>query len=220
MQRTDNVNVNTKRYWEDVYSDPEKIEMCETESIGADHPIVIGNKWVFPSNRLLFLASMVREHEKIIDIGCGTGTIVRKVLEKYPFNEAWGVDISSNIVERNKEKIPGGIFFQQTIGNLDKVPENYFDIAFAGEVMEHLEDPLLLFKDAWNVLKDGGKFVVTTPFKKSVTSNEHVWYFNQDDVSNFYIQTGFSNIEFFNLPNMEKFIIIVASGEKHEKSSS
>ena len=41
--------------------------------------------------------------------------------------------------------------------------DNQFDLIIAIEVMEHLEDPWLFFREALRVIKDNGKFIFSSP---------------------------------------------------------
>jgi 2-polyprenyl-3-methyl-5-hydroxy-6-metoxy-1,4-benzoquinol methylase len=217
MKKTGNLDVNTKFYWDNIYGDIDKRKQYDVESGDLDHPVTVNGIFIYPSKRFDTAVTLIKDGEKVLDIGCGTGSFVRRVLEKYPFNEVWGVDISSVVVEANKVKIPDGVFIQQRIGALDKVPENYFDVVFSGEVMEHLQDPHTLFRDAYTCLKDGGRFVTTAPLDNMVNSSEHVWYLTKDDVTNFYQDAGFNDVYFIDLPELEKELIIFAIGEKCPK---
>lgn len=192
-------------------------DMLEELSNTLDHPIVCNNVFVHPSKRFSTLVDNIKEGDKLLDIGCGVGTLLEGVIERYPYNEVWGVDISDVAIEKCKEKIPNGVFFPQHVGSLDKVPDDYFDVVFSGEVIEHLEDPSLLFKDAYRVLKGGGRFIVTTPNDKTVNSLEHVWFITEDDITKFYEDAGFSDVEFIKLPELERMIIIFATGIKCPK---
>jgi 2-polyprenyl-3-methyl-5-hydroxy-6-metoxy-1,4-benzoquinol methylase len=214
VKRTNNLNVNTKYYWDDVYGTVSKRDEYNIESGDMDHPMNVGDKFIYPSRRFNTAVEQVKEGDKVLDIGCGTGKFVEKVINKYPFNEVWGIDLSSVVIEDNKLRVPEIVFIQQRIGALDKVPENYFDIVFSGEVIEHLEDPMMLFKDAYNCLKVGGRFITTTPREKSVNSNEHIWYISDDDVKGFYKDAGFINLQHIQLPELEKHMIIFTIGEK------
>lgn len=217
MKKTGNLDVNTKFYWDNVYGDINKQKQYDVESGYLDHPVNVNGMFIYPSRRFSTAVNLIKDGEKVLDIGCGTGSFIRRTLEKYPFNEVWGVDISSTVIESNKVKIPDGVFIQQRIGSLDKVPENYFDVVFSGEVIEHLQDPEILFKDAYNCLRDGGRFITTTPLGTNVNSSEHIWYIMKEDVEGFYKNTGFTNVEFITLPELEKELIIFAIGEKCPK---
>jgi len=149
----------------------------------------------------------------VLDIGCGVGIPGRLVLENKKNCEIWGVDISDDIIEANKKEVPEGKWLHGYVGSID-VPDNYFDVVFSGEVLEHIDTPSDLLNDAYKALKKGGKFVLTTPREDGVESSEHVWYFTVEDVENLYLNAGFKSVKFVDLPDMEHLMIIYAVGKK------
>jgi ubiquinone/menaquinone biosynthesis C-methylase UbiE len=216
MKKTGNLNINTKFYWDYAYANSTFEDSIEREANRTE-------KWVFnekqgrgvrPTKRFITALTFVKDGDKVLDIGCGWGHFIELVIEKYPFNEVWGVDISTSVIERNKAKNDGGIYYQQYVGHMDKVPDNYFDVVFSGEVLEHMDDPADLIKDACRVLKTGGSFVLTTPLGRSVDSSEHIWYFEKDDIYQLFSDNGFTEPKFVELPNLEKALVIFAVGEK------
>jgi len=44
------------------------------------------------------------------------------------------------------------------------VPDNSYDIAIMGELLEHVPDPMLVLKEAYRIIKPGGKILATVPF--------------------------------------------------------
>ena len=197
MLRTDNIQINVGTYWDGVYSDPER----QKEYWGK-------------SERFIKALEYLKPKDKFLDIGCGVGTMCKMVEDKYPDVEIWGADISKKTMERNKTLYPKMKFFANRVGSLRDIPDNYFDVVFAGEILEHLDDPDQLFKDAYSKLKKGGIFIVTTPYKDAVHSQEHVWYFDNDDIENLYINNGYSEMHFEKLPNMEYLYVMFSWGVK------
>lgn len=214
MKKTGNLNINIKPYWDRIYADHNKRETYDIMSGEIDEGKFVDGVYIRPSKRIKTASDMVSEGEKSLDIGCGVGTFTKHILAKYPHNECWGVDISRSVVEANKEKMPEAVWYQQHVGILDAVPENYFDVVFSGEVIEHLDDPADLLKDAYNSLKSGGRFILTTPKDEAVRSPEHVWYFSKKDIKELFENNGFVDIEFIDLPDVEKEIIIFCVGVK------
>lgn len=216
MKRTNNDNINFKSYWNKIYTEKKDQEHLEKTSSFTDEWVIDPRNGaaIRPSKRFKTAIDQIKEHERVLDIGCGFGIFTGGVIEKFPMNEVWGVDISDAVIEDNKIKHPDVIYHQQYVGNLNKVPTDYFDVVFSGEVLEHLDDPIQLFKDASACLKKGGRFIVTTPLNRSVDSPEHVWYFDKDDITEMFRATGFELPQFIDLPDVEKHIVIFAIGEK------
>jgi len=197
MIQTGNDNINTKIYWDHIYTTPAKNLLYWTDS-----------------RRYSKAVEYVKDGDKFIDLGCGVGIPGRMVEHSKKNCEVWGVDISEEIIENNKENNPGTTYHQGYVGNIDFLPKNYFDVVFCGEVIEHLDDPTAAFKDAYRILKKGGKFVVTTPEEDHITSPEHYWYFTRDDVKKFFKDVGFKKLEFVDLGDLEYLLVIFGIGIK------
>ena len=216
MKKTGNENINTKFYWDFIYSTKTYMEDLEKLANKSGRWIndPISQCSIRPSNRFETALGLVKDKERVLDLGCGYGIFAEMVINKYPFNEVWGTDISSKVIERNKTKESGVVYHQQSLGFMDKVPDDYFNLVFAGEILEHLDNPSMLFEDAKRILKVGGRLIVTTPFSFAIQSPEHVWFFEKEDVEKFYTDGGFTKPEFIELPEMEKVQVIFAVGEK------
>lgn len=197
MLKTGNSQINTKIYWDYIYTTPAK-EL---------------DYWK-DTNRFPKALDYVKDGDKFIDIGCGVGIPSRLVKRMRKDCEVWGVDLSESVINKNKSEEPDIRFEQGCVGNLDNLPKNYFDVVFAGELIEHLDDPSVLFNDAHRILKKGGKLIVTTPQNDGVISPEHLWYFNKDDVEDMYFNAGFKNLEFVDLPDMEHILVFFTVGVK------
>lgn len=90
---------------------------------------------------------------RILDIGCNWGEI-HNYLDKKQGKIAYGMDIiltnyRDNVVRADAHYIP---FKDET-----------FDSIFAGEIIEHLEDPAQFLREVERVLKRGGHLILTTP---------------------------------------------------------
>ena len=42
-------------------------------------------------------------------------------------------------------------------------PESFFDTVIAGEILEHIEEPIKFLRECFTILEDGGKLVLSTP---------------------------------------------------------
>ncbi len=198
MRPTGNEQLNTRIYWDHVYTTPAKYK----------------DYWR-KTYRFYALLEFVKDGDKVIDLGCGVGLPCYLVRDKKKNCETWGVDISDEIIRMNKQTDPQTKWFQGYIGGLDFLPENYFDVVFCGEVIEHLDDPSFLFKDAYRILKKGGKLIITTPIESHVISHEHVWLFEKIDIIKLFHDSGFKRkVYLVDLPDMEHALVYFAIGTK------
>lgn len=96
---------------------------------------------------------------KILDLGCGDGEISQKIL-RLGF-DVYGIDIIPTVVKKAKRK-----GMKVSVGDISgyfPFQNAYFDIVFAGEIIEHLFDTKKFLSETCRVLKRGGIFLVTTP---------------------------------------------------------
>jgi methionine biosynthesis protein MetW len=117
---------------------------------------------------LKVFAGLEQDVTRLLDIGCGEGSITLRLKHACNAVEVYGVDEDSDSITLAKEK---GI--KACILDVDNspypFPNDYFDAVFAGEVLEHLTDPDHFFEEIHRILRKKGTFVITTP-------NFAAWY--------------------------------------------
>ena len=155
------------------------------------------------SPRFLHVASLVSSYDNgsnILDYGCGHGHLVINLAKQYPDLIFIGIDISNKNIQFAKDWAKednvlnvefyhadimqgwSSIFWSEQVDTLDGV--------LCCEVMEHVEDYYLLGTRLMTLLKDGGKFIATTPygrwewqsFEEHAPSRFHVHHFERDDI--------------------------------------
>ncbi len=203
-------NINTRTYWNTVYGSLDK--RSEYASQGATWTAV-GEKNIAPTYRFTETLSRIDDGQKVLDIGCGVGVFTKMVKTTYPNCEVWGTDISDQACHDNTMEMPSITYLNRTVGDISDLPTD-FDIVFSGEVLEHIDDPSQLFKDAYSVLKPGGRFILTTPNGGAVVTPEHMHEFAHEDIEQLYIENGFDVPRFVYLPDMEHLLVIYAIGVK------
>lgn len=71
-----------------------------------------------------------------------------------------GVDLDPRVVENP-------MLDEGRVANADRIPyeDSRFDVVFSDNVLEHLDNPLQVFREVERVLKPGGVFLFKTPNK-------------------------------------------------------
>lgn len=100
-----------------------------------------------------------------LDVGCGNGWVVRKMVDHPECHYAAGVDGSQNMIAKAKSNDPHGKYFCQDIR--DWVPPTTFDLVHSMEVFYYIEQPDILIQNIYDFwLKTGGKLIMGIDFYK------------------------------------------------------
>ncbi|MBI3599652.1 MAG: class I SAM-dependent methyltransferase [Nitrospinae bacterium] len=122
--------------------------------IGGDYRF----KWICET----YFKKAASDNEKVLDIGCGEGTLVRMLAERG--YESYGVDASLSGIEHAKKKnIPERIFLSDIETEGVPFPDYLFDCVCCFETIEHLTNPYRAMSEIKRVLKPSGKLLVSIP---------------------------------------------------------
>lgn len=97
----------------------------------------------------------------VLDLGCGTGTLVVLIAQRYPKARVVGVDPDPRALARARRKARrGGVLVALDEGYADSLayPDGSFDRVFSSFMLHHLEpgDKVRALREARRVLRDGG----------------------------------------------------------------
>lgn len=101
--------------------------------------------------------------KRVLEVGFGEGLLVRKLMIN---NEVHGIDVGRNSITCAYDE---GWFDQACLLYMDAsteefpYPNDYFDIAFCLETMEHIASPFHVVWEVQRCLKGGGLFVLSVP---------------------------------------------------------
>lgn len=133
------------------------------------------------------------ERKKILEFGSGLG----QNLFWIPGNRRVGYDISNFAVEFFKSK--GG----NATTDINRIPDNVFDIVFSAHVLEHVDNPLETLRVMHSKLRKGGKLILITPLDKAkkiknknlgADVNQHLWTWSPQLMYNLLIRAGFEPV--------------------------
>lgn len=110
-------------------------------------------------------------YKSILEIGGGEFSTLKALGAKYP-SELWGVDLYVPQAQ--------GIHFVHGSVELDetrrKIPNDYFDLILANDVLEHLVDTELFLNMVFQKLRAGGYFVCSVPNARQVRFIFHLFF--------------------------------------------
>lgn len=102
----------------------------------------------------------VKQGDKVLEIGCGTGLFTRKFYEATQA-DITAIDISEDLLEQARKLLPGVVFQVDDAMNLS-FGEKTFDVVYGSSVLHHLEFDSSL-KEIMRVLKPGGRMIFAEP---------------------------------------------------------
>ena len=111
---------------------------------------------------LISQANIESDHS-VLDVGCGTGTLIVMLKRQYPAVQVVGLDPDAKALRRaGKKTRRAGVSVQLDHGFADELPypERSFDRVFSSFMFHHLEEPERerTSREVLRVLKPGGSF--------------------------------------------------------------
>jgi SAM-dependent methyltransferase len=149
-------------------------------------------RWRFELITRLVAEQKTGQTFRILDAGCGTGQML-KHLEQ--LGDAIGIDSSAQATSfaqsRGVKKLVRGSITDVPF------PEATFDCIVALDVIEHIEDDFGILQSLHEVLKPGGRLIITVPAYKLLWSehdeiNHHKRRYTAPDLRRLIEQAGFS----------------------------
>jgi trans-aconitate 2-methyltransferase len=102
----------------------------------------------------------VRDGLRVVDLGCGTGELTRKLADELPGSEVVGIDSSPEMLERAREQAHEGLRFEP--GTIENV-EGEWDLIFSHAAIHWVDDQRALVARLLSRLKPGGQLAVQLP---------------------------------------------------------
>ncbi|MEZ4595900.1 MAG: class I SAM-dependent methyltransferase [Chloroflexota bacterium] len=116
--------------------------------------------WRFGQDRRLAMVEqwVALEGARILDVGCGIGTYVRRF--RAFSDEVYGVEVEEERVREASLELP---HIQVARGEALPFPDGHFDLVFSNEVIEHVDDDRRTIEEAVRVTRVGGHIVTFAP---------------------------------------------------------
>jgi len=122
--------------------------------------------WLIPSvfyqavhQRLLTYVELP-DTPHVLDIGCGTGRLLRRLGAEYPTLTGVGLDVSREMLRQARSALSEAARFKFVQGKSEAMPlpPEQFDAAFCTISFLHYPDPVRVLENVRRVLKPQGRF--------------------------------------------------------------
>lgn len=162
----------------------------------------------FTNERPEMLKYLPENFRTVLDVGCGEGTFAAQIKEKYKA-EIWGVELMQDPGEIAESKLDR-VFIGPCEHHVRLFPDDYFDVIYCNDVLEHLEDPISMLRILKVKLSENGILISSIPniryhaaFKKIILEKDweyedhgifdrtHLRFFTSKSIARMYNKLGF-----------------------------
>lgn len=102
----------------------------------------------------------IRQGLRVIDLGCGTGELTRKLADSLPGSDVVGVDNSPEMLGRAQEQARSGLRFE--LVSVEEISGKW-DLIFSHATLQWVEDHHTLIPRLFSMLQPQGQLAVQVP---------------------------------------------------------
>ncbi|MFJ4466081.1 class I SAM-dependent methyltransferase [Streptomyces sp. NPDC089424] len=127
---------------------------------GHHESVLRSHTWRTAANSAAYLLGSLKPHMRILDIGCGPGTITADLAALVPQGHVTGADRAPEVLERARATAAGraltNIDFEVADVHALDHPDETFCVVHAHQVLQHVGDPVGALREMARVTKPGG----------------------------------------------------------------
>jgi len=119
----------------------------------------IFKKWQEKIKRIALGMIAIKDNSKILDAGCGTGSLLSILSKTNPRVKLYGIDISSEMLKIARKKLGRKANLElSSVEELSK--KEYYDYIFSSDAFHHYANQELAMQNFYQALKKGGYLIV------------------------------------------------------------
>ncbi|WJV45270.1 class I SAM-dependent methyltransferase [Streptomyces flavofungini] len=145
---------------------------------GHHESVLRSHTWRTAANSAAYLLGSLRPHQRILDVGCGPGTITADLAALVPDGHVTGVDRAPEILDRARAMAAGrgldNVSFAVADAHALDHPDDTFDVVHAHQVLQHVGDPVRALREMRRVCRPGGVVAVRDSDYAAMTWYPHV----------------------------------------------
>lgn len=109
---------------------------------------------------------------EVIDLGCGTGELTRKLADMLPDSKVMGVDSSKEMLDDAREFENEHVRFEERSIEEQLQSGMQWDLVFSNAAIQWVEDHKSLFPEIISSIKSGGQLVIQLPAQNHNLTNQ------------------------------------------------
>lgn len=136
--------------------------MSSTSIYTTDHAESVRSthRWRTVANSAAYILPYLRPDMKILDIGCGPGSITVDIAKRIPVGHITGIENESEVLEEGRRlsqrENQSNITFEVGDAHHLKYDDESFDMVHVHQVLQHIADPVKALAEMRRVVKPGG----------------------------------------------------------------
>jgi ubiquinone/menaquinone biosynthesis C-methylase UbiE len=130
---------------------------------GHHESVLRSHTWRTAENSAHYLLSALRKGMRLLDVGCGPGTITVDLARRVAPGEVVGVDRSADVLaEAGAHAVRENVKIDWRTADVYALdfPDASFDVVHAHQLLQHLSDPVRALTEMRRVLRPGGVVAV------------------------------------------------------------
>jgi ubiquinone/menaquinone biosynthesis C-methylase UbiE len=127
---------------------------------GHHDSVLRSHRWRTAENSAAYLLPRLRPDARVLDVGCGPGTITADLAGLVPDGEVTGIEAAEGVLAQARQEAErrGRDNVRFETGDVYRLgyPDGTFDVVHAHQVMQHLSDPVAALREMRRVCRPGG----------------------------------------------------------------
>lgn len=146
---------------------------CPSSDLRFFHPFVLGSEafyedlqkfdWYYMAEKAEYdyALQFIQETNSILEIGCGKGVFLQKVLSKYPQTQCTGLELSDKAQKTGSKN--GLNVIKELVQDHALQNSHQYDVVCAFQVLEHIAEVRSFIEACVSCLKPGGLLIYAVP---------------------------------------------------------
>lgn len=131
---------------------------------GHHESVLRSHRWRTAENSAAYLLPVLAPGQRMLDVGCGPGTVTVDLAARVAPGEVVGIDRSSAVLaaatEHATDKGVENVRFEVGDAYALEFADDTFDVVHAHQVLQHLTDPVAALREMRRVTRPGGVVAV------------------------------------------------------------